>query len=102
MFLTPRVMDAAIGSAAPLVSFGVIIGKFSPLQLLIMTLIEIPIFVLNAHIGYSLLGALDAGMDNSCHLVTSFLGIILSTRFSQGVPFLSTLLAPILAWPSAS
>ena len=56
-----RIMDASICSAAVLVSFGVVLGKTSPLQLLLMLLIEIPIYVANVHIGYNMLEAVDAG-----------------------------------------
>ena len=38
-------------SAAVLISFGVIIGKTSPLQLIVMALIEIVLFAVNEVIG---------------------------------------------------
>ena len=38
-------------SAAVLISFGVVIGKTSPLQLIVMALIEIVLFTINEVIG---------------------------------------------------
>jgi ammonium transporter Rh len=43
-------------AAAVLISFGVVIGKTSPLQLIVMTLIEIVFYVVNEVIGRNLLG----------------------------------------------
>ena len=43
-------------SAAVLISFGVILGTTSPLQLIVMTLIEIVLFVVNEVIGRKYLG----------------------------------------------
>lgn len=42
-------------SAAVLISFGVVIGVTSPLQLIIMTLIEIVLFTVNEVIGRNML-----------------------------------------------
>ena len=43
-------------SAAVLISFGVVIGKTSPLQLIVMALIEIVLFVVNEVIGRKYIG----------------------------------------------
>ena len=43
-------------SAAVLISFGVVIGKTSPLQLIVMALIEIVLFTINEVIGRKYLG----------------------------------------------
>ena len=43
-------------SAAVLISFGVVIGKTSPLQLIIMAIIEIVLFVVNEVIGRKYIG----------------------------------------------
>lgn len=43
-------------AAAVLISFGVVLGKATPMQMIIMTLIEIPLFAFNEVIGRSYLG----------------------------------------------
>ena len=58
-----RVLEGGLAAATVLVSFGVLIGKISPLQLLIMGLIETILFVANAHFGYSILGTVDVGKN---------------------------------------
>ena len=45
-------------SAAVLISFGVVIGKTSPLQLIVMALIEIVLFTINEVIGRKYLGVI--------------------------------------------
>ena len=61
--LVHSVVDASFGAATVLVSFGVLIGKVSPLQILVMTLVEIPIYAGNSYLGYTVLQAVDAGED---------------------------------------
>ena len=80
-----RVLEGGLCAATVLVSFGVLIGKINPLQvisifwilresvfldilktklfqLLLLGLIETVLFVGNCHVGYSLFGAVDVGM----------------------------------------
>ena len=64
------VLEGGLASATVLVSFGVLIGKINPLQLLLMGLIETVLFVVNCHIGYSVLGAVDVG--DSDHSIIIF------------------------------
>jgi hypothetical protein len=59
-------MDACFASASVLVTFGVVLGKVSPLQLLAITLIQVPFYVLNSYIGWELIWAVDAGTINDC------------------------------------
>ena len=65
-------------SAAVLISFGVVIGKTSPLQLIVMTLIEIVLFVVNEVIGRKYLGAIDAGDTIFVHLFGAYFGLAAS------------------------
>ena len=53
---TFRMLVSDFAAAAVLISFGVVIGKTSPLQLIVMTLIEIVVFVINEVIGRNMLG----------------------------------------------
>ena len=55
-------IEGGVTAAAVLISFGAVLGKVNPLQLLFMGLIEtIFVVVLNLHIGYHLLGIADVG-----------------------------------------
>ena len=58
---TLRVLEGGLAAATVLVSFGVVIGKVNPLQLLVMGLIETVLFVGNCHLGYGILGVVDVG-----------------------------------------
>ena len=54
-------ISADFATAAVLISFGVVLGITSPLQLIIMTILETIIFVVNEVIGRDYIGAVDAG-----------------------------------------
>ena len=56
-----RVIEGGFASAAVLISLGAVLGKLNPFQILIMTLIEVPFFVINAYLGYTILGVADVG-----------------------------------------
>ena len=64
-----RVLDGGLTAAAVLISLGAVLGKLNPLQVLVMSLVETGAFVLNAYIGYKVLGAVDVGENirNLCH-----------------------------------
>ena len=59
--MTSSVLEGGLAAASTLISFGVVIGKLNPLQLLVMGIIETILFVINMWIGFSLLGAIDIG-----------------------------------------
>jgi ammonium transporter Rh len=65
-------------SAAVLISFGAVIGTTTPLQLIVMTLIEIVIFVGNEVIGRKILGAVDSGDTIFVHLFGAYFGLAVS------------------------
>ena len=54
-------LDGGFAAATTLVSFGVVIGKTTPMQLLGLAFIEVPLWVLVNHIGYGIIGAIDVG-----------------------------------------
>lgn len=56
-----RVLEGGLAAAAVLISFGAVLGKLNPFQLLVMGLVEGALFVFNAHLGYKVLGAIDVG-----------------------------------------
>jgi ammonium transporter Rh len=56
-----RVLEGGFAGAAVLISFGVVLGKTNPLQLLVMAIIETALYVANILIGTHLLLAVDIG-----------------------------------------
>ena len=72
------IVEGGVVAAAVLISFGVVIGKVNPLQLLFMGLIETIFVVLNAHIGYSILGVSDVGGTIFIHTFGAYFGLAVS------------------------
>ena len=71
-------IDADFSVAAVLISFGVILGTSSPLQLILMTLVEIVLFNVNKIIGRDILGAVYAGDTIFVHMFACYFGIAMS------------------------
>jgi len=71
-------LTADFASAAVLISFGVVLGKTSPLQLILMALIEIVLFVANEVLGRNVFGAIDAGDTIFVHLFGAYFGLAVS------------------------
>ena len=44
-----------------LISFGAVLGKLNPFQLLMLALVETAVFIFNEHLGYKVMGVLDVG-----------------------------------------
>jgi ammonium transporter Rh len=74
----PSLLTADFASAAVLISFGVVLGKASPFQLIIMALIEIVLFVANEVLGRAVFGAIDAGDTIFVHLFGAYFGLAVS------------------------
>lgn len=68
-------LTADFAAAAVLISFGALLGKTSPLQLLIMAFIEIMIFSLNEWIGLSIFKAVDVGGSMFVHVFGAYFGL---------------------------
>jgi len=68
-------ISADFATAAVLISFGVVLGVTSPLQLIVMTVIETIIFVINEVIGRNYIGAVDAGDTIFVHLFGAVFGL---------------------------
>ena len=65
-------MEASLTSAAVLISYGAVLGKLNPFQVLIMSIIESVLFVANAYLGYTILGAVDVGGINFYFFIILF------------------------------
>ncbi|XP_056620449.1 ammonium transporter Rh type A [Triplophysa dalaica] len=70
-----RMINADFSTATVLISFGAILGKTSPVQLLIMTLLEITIFCLNEHLVVEVIGASDVGASMTIHAFGAYFGL---------------------------
>merc|ERR1719427_28112 len=68
-------ISADFATAAVLISFGVVLGVTSPLQLIVMTVLETIIFVVNEIIGRDYIGAVDAGDTIFVHMFGAYFGL---------------------------
>ena len=72
------IIEAGLIGGAVLISFGVIIGKVNPLQLLFMALLESIFCVINLYIGYNILGVVDVGGSIFIHTFGAYFGLAVS------------------------
>ena len=72
------IVEAGLVSAAVLISFGVVLGKVNPLQMLFMGLVEAVFCVLNMHLAYSVLGLVDVGGSIVVHTFGAYFGLAVS------------------------
>merc|ERR1711962_1756838 len=108
-------LSADFAAAAVLISFGVVLGVASPLQLLVMTVLEITIFVINEVIGRDYIKAVDAGDTIFVHIFGAYFGLTvarvlakpsLSTSDNEGSSYNSDLFSMVgtvflwMFWPS--
>ncbi|XP_067425696.1 ammonium transporter Rh type B [Emydura macquarii macquarii] len=109
-------INADFCSGAVLISFGAVLGKTSPVQLLIMALFEVTLFGINEYILLSVIGAKDAGGSMTIHTFGAYFGLMVSrvlyrpqldkSRQKEGSVYHSDLFAMIgtiylwLFWPS--
>ncbi|KAL4218728.1 hypothetical protein ACF0H5_021316 [Mactra antiquata] len=70
-----EMLSADFASATVLISFGAVLGKTSPLQLLIMALIEVVLSQINEYIGLDKLGAVDVGESMYIHAFGAYFGL---------------------------
>ena len=61
LFQFNRVLEGGLAAAAVLISLGALLGKLNPFQILMLSIIEAPIFVFNSYLGYTILGVADVG-----------------------------------------
>ncbi|XP_066532501.1 ammonium transporter Rh type A [Hoplias malabaricus] len=70
-----KMINADFSTATVLISFGAVLGKTSPVQLLIMTLLEITTFCMNEHVAVTMLGASDIGASMTIHAFGAYFGL---------------------------
>ncbi|KAM6968327.1 ammonium transporter Rh type B [Aplochiton taeniatus] len=68
--------DFATGSV--LISFGAVLGKTSPIQLLVMAMFEVTLFAVNEFILLSVLEAKDAGGSMTIHTFGAYFGLVVA------------------------
>ncbi|XP_043918591.1 ammonium transporter Rh type A isoform X1 [Protopterus annectens] len=68
-------INADFSTATVLISFGAVLGKISPVQMLIMTIIEITIFATNEHLVAEILKASDIGASMTIHAFGAYFGL---------------------------
>ncbi|XP_071518715.1 ammonium transporter Rh type B-B-like [Panulirus ornatus] len=78
-------LEADFTCAAVLISLGAVLGNTSPTQLLLMVLLEVPVYHLNLLIGARLLGAVDRGGSIFVHIFGAYFGVGFSRMVSRRV-----------------
>ncbi|XP_026224032.1 rh50-like protein [Anabas testudineus] len=70
-----NLINAEFACAVVLISFGAVLGKTSPLQLLIMALLEVPVFAVTEWVVLTYLKINDAGGSILIHLFACYFGL---------------------------
>ncbi|KAM7136897.1 ammonium transporter Rh type A isoform 4-T4 [Molossus nigricans] len=68
-------INADFSTATVLISFGAVLGKISPCQMLIMTIIEIAVFAANEHLVTEVFMASDIGASMTIHAFGAYFGL---------------------------
>lgn len=71
-------INAEFASAAILISFGAVLGKVSPIQLVIMALLEVVVYEVNELIVFHYLHATDTGDSMVVHVFGAYFGLMVS------------------------
>ncbi|KAF3839143.1 hypothetical protein F7725_017860, partial [Dissostichus mawsoni] len=71
-------INADFCTGAVLISFGAVLGKTSPIQLLVMAMFEVTLFAVNEFILLSTLGAKDAGGSMTIHTFGAYFGLMVT------------------------
>ncbi|GFR72859.1 ammonium transporter Rh type B-like [Elysia marginata] len=71
-------LTADFASAAVLITFGALLGKTSPLQMVIITVVEIVVFSVNEYIGVEVFKAVDIGGSMFVHAFGAYFGLAVS------------------------
>lgn len=77
-------VTADFAAAAVLISFGAVVGRISPMQLLFMAIFELIFYGVNENIGGEILGAVDCGGSMIVHAFGAYFGLAASLAMSKG------------------
>ncbi|XP_052788239.1 ammonium transporter Rh type A-like [Mya arenaria] len=70
-----EMLSADFAAATVLISFGAVLGKASPIQLIVMALIEVVLAQINEWIGLDIFGAVDIGESMYIHAFGAYFGL---------------------------
>uniref|UniRef100_A0A8C9F669 Rh family B glycoprotein (gene/pseudogene) n=1 Tax=Pavo cristatus TaxID=9049 RepID=A0A8C9F669_PAVCR len=80
---TQSMVSADFCTAAILISTGAVLGRVYPIQMLLMALLEVPLFACNEYILRSLLGVSDSGGSLTIHTFGAYFGLMVSRVLHQ-------------------
>jgi len=83
MLSISTLFTADFAAAAVLISFGAVLGRLSPLQMLMMAMLEITIFQVNEWMGLSIFKAVDVGGSMFVHVFGAYFGIGMSMMLAH-------------------
>jgi ammonium transporter Rh len=78
-----NLITSDFAAGAVLITFGAVLGKTTPLQMLIVVIFELLIYTTNEVIGASILGAVDMGGSIFVHTFGAYFGLALSRVISS-------------------
>jgi len=78
VYTTASLVDADVAVATILISFGAVLGRASPTQLLWMSFFELIIYSFNGHIFYNILKGVDPGGSITIHTFGAYWGLAAS------------------------
>ncbi|KFW72813.1 Blood group Rh(D) polypeptide, partial [Pygoscelis adeliae] len=81
-----RITKATVSTTAVVISTGAVLGKTNPVQLILMTVVEIIVFCMNRWINKTFLQVPDNISMMHVHLFGAYFGLAVSSRFSEPSP----------------
>lgn len=79
----PLLINASFCAASTMISFGAVIGKTTPTQLVWLLVLEVPLYAVNAHLVYDVFKAVDIGGSISIHVFGAYYGLAASLLVSR-------------------
>ncbi|NP_776596.1 ammonium transporter Rh type A [Bos taurus] len=70
-----NMIHADFSTVTVLISFGAVLGKTSPVQMLIMTILEITVYAANEYLVFKILWASDTGESMTIHAFGAYFGL---------------------------
>uniref|UniRef100_H9H1H4 Ammonium transporter AmtB-like domain-containing protein n=1 Tax=Meleagris gallopavo TaxID=9103 RepID=H9H1H4_MELGA len=80
---TQSMVSADFCTAAILISAGAVLGRVNPIQMLLMALLEVPLFACNEYVLRSILGVSDSGGSLTIHTFGAYFGLTVSRVLHQ-------------------